>query len=57
MDGIYRVRLENKKNIAFLSSHGTTKNIKIADLFNNLKPYYNLSGFDLKIQVFHLYKG
>ena len=25
MDGIYRVRLENKKNIGFLSSHGTTK--------------------------------
>ena len=48
MDGIYRVSLENKKNIAFLSSHGTTKNIKIADLYNNLKPYYNLSGFDLK---------
>ena len=48
MDGIYRVRLENKKNIAFLSSHGTTKKIKIADLFNNLKPYYNLLGFDLK---------
>ena len=31
-----------------MSSHGTTKKIKIADLFNNLKPYYNLSGFNLK---------
>ena len=48
MDGIYRVSLRNKKNIAFLSSHGTTKKIKIADLLKNLKPYYNLSGFNLK---------
>ena len=48
MDGIYRVSLRNKKNIAFLSSHGTTKKIKIAALLKNLKPYYNLSGFNLK---------
>ena len=48
MDGIYRVSLRNKRNIAFLSSHGTTKKIKIADLLKNLKPYYNLSGFNLK---------
>ncbi len=48
MDGIYRVNLRNKRNIAFLSSHGTTKKIKIADLLKNLKPYYNLSGFNLK---------
>ena len=48
MDGIYRVNLRNKKNIAFLSSHGTSKKIKIADLLKNLKPYYNLSGFNLK---------
>ena len=38
MDGIYRVNLRNKKNIAFLSSHGTSKKIKIADLLKNLKP-------------------
>tara|TARA_A100001011_G_C14321603_1_gene851023 strand:- start:10131 stop:11783 length:1653 start_codon:yes stop_codon:yes gene_type:complete len=49
MDGIYRVRNSQKKNLAILTSHNTSKNIKIVDLLQNLKPYYNLAAFDLKI--------
>ena len=37
MDGIFRVSINEKKNIAILSSHGTSKNIKIADLLKKLK--------------------
>ena len=48
MDGIFRVSINKKKNIAVLSSHGTSKNIKIADLLKNIKPYYNLSAFNFK---------
>ena len=48
MDGIFRVSIKEKKNIAILSSHGTSKNIKIADLLKNIKPYYNLSAFNFK---------
>ena len=48
IDGIHKVILKEKKNIAVLTSHKTTKNIKIADLLQNLKPYYNLGSFDLK---------
>ncbi len=48
MDGIFRVSIEEKKNIAVLSSHGTSNNIKIADLLKNIKPYYNLSAFNFK---------
>ncbi len=48
MDGIYKVRLKEKKSIAVLSSHKTSESIKIADLLQNLKPYYNLAAFNLK---------
>lgn len=48
LDGIHKVILKEKKNIAILTSHETTKNIKITDLLQNLKPYYNLGSFDLK---------
>ena len=48
MDGIFRVSINEKKNIAVLSSHGTSKNIKIADLLKSIKPYYNLSAFNFK---------
>ncbi len=48
LDGIYKVILEKKKNVAVLTSHKTTENIKIADLLQSLKPYYNLGSFDLK---------
>ena len=48
MDGIHKVRLKEKKSIAILSSHKTSENIKITDLLQNLKPYYNLAAFNLK---------
>ena len=48
LDGLHKVILKEKKNIAILTSHETTNNIKIADLLQNLKPYYNLGSFDLK---------
>ncbi len=48
MDGIYKVRLNEKKNLAVLSSHNTSESLKIADLLQNLKPYYNLAAFDLE---------
>ena len=48
MDGIYKVSLSEKKNIAVLGSHSTSDNLKITDLLQNLKPYYNLATFDLK---------
>lgn len=48
MDGIHKVRLKEKKSIAVLSSHKTSENIKITDLLQNLKPYYNLAAFNLK---------
>lgn len=47
MDGIHKVRLKEKKSIAVLSSHKTSENIKITDLLQNLKPYYNLAAFNL----------
>jgi gliding-associated putative ABC transporter substrate-binding component GldG len=48
MDGIHKVRLKEKKSIAVLSSHKTSESIKITDLLQNLKPYYNLAAFNLK---------
>ena len=48
LDGLHKVILKEKKNIAILISHETTNTIKIADLLQNLKPYYNLGSFDLK---------
>ena len=48
IEGLYKITLKEKKNIAILTSHETSKKIKIADLLQNLKPYYNLGSFDLK---------
>ena len=48
MDGIYKVSLKEKANLAVLTSHQTSAQIKIADLLQSLKPYYNLGSFDLK---------
>lgn len=48
IDGIHKVTIDDKKNIAVLTSHATSENIKIADLLQNLRPYYNLGPFDLK---------
>ena len=48
IDGIYKLRLLNKKNLAVLNSHQSSENIKIKDLLQNLSSYYNLASFDLK---------
>ena len=48
MDGIYKVSLKEKKNLAVLTSHRTSENSKLADLLQSLKPHYNLAAFDLK---------
>jgi gliding-associated putative ABC transporter substrate-binding component GldG len=48
LDGIRRVTLKEKSNLAVLTSHQTSENIKLADLLQSLKPYYNLASFNLK---------
>jgi ABC-2 type transport system permease protein len=48
MDGIYKITLQEKQNLAVLTSHETSEDIKIADLLQSLSPYYNLAAFDLK---------
>ena len=48
LDGIQKVTLEEKPNLAVLTSHQTSENLKLADMLQSLKPYYNLASFDLK---------
>ena len=48
IDGIKRLTLKEKKNLAVLTSHKTSDAVLIADLLQSLKPYYNLASFDLK---------
>ena len=48
MDGIYKILLQEKKKIAVLSSHDTSKNILVTNFLQDLQPYYNLASFDLK---------
>ena len=49
MDGLYKILLEGeKKKIAVLSSHETSKDILVTNFLQDLLPYYNLAAFDLK---------
>ena len=48
MDGIHKVNLQSKPNLAVLTSHGTSDDLKLADLLQSLSPYYNLATFDLR---------
>jgi ABC-2 type transport system permease protein len=48
MDGIYKILLQEKKKIAVLSSHDTSKDILVTNFLQDLQPYYNLASFDLK---------
>ena len=49
MDGLYKILLEEeKKKIAVLSSHETSKDILVTNFLQDLLPYYNLAAFDLK---------
>lgn len=46
MDGIEQITLTEKKNIAFLTSNKTSKNIVLADLIQSLQSYYDVAPFD-----------
>ncbi len=46
MDGIEQITLTEKKNIAFLTSNQTSKNIVLVDLVQSLQSYYNVAFFD-----------
>jgi len=48
LDGIYKILLEEKKKIAVLSSHETSKDILVTNFLQDLLPYYNLAAFDLE---------
>lgn len=48
MDGLYKILLQEKKKIAILSSHETSKDILVTNFLQDLLPYYNLAAFDLK---------
>ena len=48
LDGIRKVTLKEKPNLAILTSHQTSDNLKLSDILKSLKPYYNLASFDLK---------
>ena len=46
LDGIEQITLKEKKNIAFLTSNQTSKNIVLVDLVKSLQSYYNVAFFD-----------
>lgn len=48
MDGVYKILLQEKKKIAVLSSHDTSKDILVTNFLQDLLPYYNLAAFDLE---------
>ena len=48
MDGVYKILLQEKKKIAVLSSHDTSKDILVTNFLQDLLPYYNLATFDLE---------
>ena len=48
LDGVYKILLEEKKKIAVLSSHETSKDILVTNFLQDLLPYYNLAAFDLE---------
>jgi len=48
LDALLQLEEKNKKNIAVLTSHQTSKQDLSADFLQALKPYYNLAAFDLK---------
>lgn len=48
MDGLEQITLEEKENIAFLTSHETSPSANLADWIQSLQSYYNVASFDLK---------
>ena len=47
-DAFFKLNRKEKKKMAVLTSHGTSKNKKITDFIKDLQPYYKLASFDLK---------
>ena len=47
-DACFKLNRKEKKKMAVLTSHGTSKNNKITDFMKDLQPYYKLASFDLK---------
>lgn len=48
IDGIFKATVQDKDNIAVLSSHNTSNDIYITDFLLGLQAYYNIASFDLK---------
>jgi len=48
IDGLIKLTVQKKSKISFLSSHGTSEEIKIFDLKNSISKYYDVSNFDFK---------
>ena len=48
IDGFIKLTVQKKSKISFLSSHGTSEEIKIFDLKNSISKYYDISNFDFK---------
>ncbi|MGA0415523.1 MAG: gliding motility-associated ABC transporter substrate-binding protein GldG [Flavobacteriaceae bacterium] len=48
LDALVQLQVTEKQNIAVLTSHQTSEPGLFADLLQSIKPYYNLSSFDLK---------
>ena len=48
LDGIHQLTIEEKKKIAVLNSHGTSKDQLLVSFLQDLLPYYNIASFDLK---------
>ena len=47
-DALYKITQKQKPTIAVLTSHGSSKAIRITDFMRSLQPYYQLASFDLK---------
>ena len=48
LDGMHQLTIEEKKKIAVLDSHGTSKDELLVSFLQDLLPYYNIASFDLK---------
>lgn len=48
LDGVHQLTIEEKKKIAVLNSHGTSKDQLLVSFLQDLLPYYNIASFDLK---------
>ena len=48
IDGLIKLSIQKKSKISFLSSHGTSEEIKIFDFKNSISNHYDISNFDFK---------